>query len=84
MLDGFARIGPKLSPSLRDVVAFGKAIEALTKGEAASADATVTVLPLLAIPKPGDSPPGPHDFVDGEQSFAEHLQHQFSRLGGVR
>ncbi|MDT7619896.1 MAG: phospholipid/cholesterol/gamma-HCH transport system substrate-binding protein [Pseudonocardiales bacterium] len=85
VLDGFARIGPNLSPSLRDLVALGKSIEQVTKGESLAGNANLSLLPLpIAIPQPGDNLPGPNDFVDGEQSFAQHLEHQFSTLGGLR
>ncbi|HEX4252487.1 MAG TPA: MCE family protein [Pseudonocardia sp.] len=85
VLDGFARIGPRLGPSLRNLVAFGKVIDSVTKGESAAAAADLSLLPLpIAIPMPGDNLPGPNDLVDGEQSFAQHLEHQFSTLGGLR
>ena len=84
VLDGFADTRPVLGTSLRDIVTFGKVFEQLTEGESAAANAVVTVLPLIAVPGLGDRPPGPNDFVDGEQSFAEHLQHQFSTFGGTR
>ena len=85
VLDGFANLGPNLAPSLRNIVGFGKNWEQVTKGESLAGDATLSVLPLpIAIPRPGDSLPGPNDLVDGEQSFAQHLQHQFSTLGGLR
>jgi hypothetical protein len=84
-LDGFANLGPNLAPSLRNIVGFGKNWEQVTKGESLAGNATLSVLPLpIAIPRPGDSLPGPNDLVDGEQSFAQHLQHQFSTLGGLR
>jgi phospholipid/cholesterol/gamma-HCH transport system substrate-binding protein len=85
VLDGFANLGPNLAPSLRNIVGFGKNWEQVTKGESLAGNATLSVLPLpIAIPRPGDSLPGPNDLVDGEQSFAQHLQHQFSTLGGLR
>jgi virulence factor Mce-like protein len=85
VLDGFANLGPNLAPSLRNIVGFGKNWEQVTKGEALAGNATLSLLPLpIAIPRPGDSLPGPNDLVDGEQSFAQHLQHQFSTLGGLR
>lgn len=84
VLDGFADTRPVLGPSLRDIVEFGKVFEKLTEGESAASNAIVTLLPLIAVPGLGDRPPGPDDFVDGEQSFAEHLQHQFSTFGGTR
>jgi len=85
VLDGFANLGPNLAPSLRNIVAFGKVVEQITKGESAAANVNLTLLPLpIAIPMPGDNLPGPNDLVDGEQSFAQHLQHQFSTLGGLR
>ncbi|HEX4358888.1 MAG TPA: MlaD family protein [Pseudonocardia sp.] len=85
VFDGFANLGPNLAPSLRNIVGFGKVIEQITKGESAAANVDLSLLPLpIAIPMPGDNLPGPNDFVDGEQSFAQHLQHQFSTLGGLR
>ena len=84
VLDGFARIGPDLAPSLRTIVALGRTAESVGKGESFAGNASVSLLPLIAPPRPGDRLPGPDDFVDGEQSFAEHLQHQFSTLGGTR
>ena len=84
VLDGFADTRPYLGTSLRDLVTFGKFFEQLTKGESVAGQAEVTLLPLIALPGPGDRLPGPNDFVDGEQSFAEHLQHQFSTFGGTR
>jgi len=85
VLDGFANLGPNLAPSLRNIVGFGKIIESITKGESAAADARLSLLPLpIVIPQPGDNLPGLNDLVDGEQSFAQHLQHQFSTLGGLR
>lgn len=84
VLDGFADTRPVLGTSLRDIVEFGKIFEKLTEGESAASNAIVTLLPLIAVPGLGDRPPGPDDFVDGEQSFAEHLQHQFSTFGGTR
>jgi len=85
VLDGFANLGPNLAPSLRNIVGFGKIIESITKGESAAADARLSLLPLpIVIPRPGDNLPGLNDLVDGEQSFAQHLQHQFSTLGGLR
>ena len=85
VLDGFANLGPNLAPSLRNIVGFGKVVESVTKGESAAADARLSLLPLpILIPLPGDNPPGPNDLVDGEQSFAQHLEHQFSTLGGLR
>jgi phospholipid/cholesterol/gamma-HCH transport system substrate-binding protein len=85
VLDGFANLGPNLAPSLRNIVGFGKNWEQVTKGESLAGNATLSLLPLpIAIPRPGDSLPGPNDLVHGEQSFAQHLQHQFSTLGGLR
>jgi virulence factor Mce-like protein len=84
VLDGFARIGPDLAPSLRTIVSLGRTAESVGKGESFAGDASVGLLPLIAVPQPGDRLPGPDDFVGGEQSFAEHLQHQFSTLGGIR
>lgn len=85
VLDGFAATRPVLGTSLRDIVTFGKVFELFTRGESASAGgADVSLLPLIAVPAPGDRPPGPEDFVDGQQSFAQHLQHQFSTFGGTR
>jgi virulence factor Mce-like protein len=84
VLDGFADTKPVLGTSLRDIVTFGKVFEQLTQGESAASNAIVTLLPLIAVPGLGDKLPGPNDFVDGEQSFAEHLQHQFSTFGGTR
>jgi virulence factor Mce-like protein len=85
VLDGFANLGPNLAPSLRNIVAFGKNWAQITQGDALAGNATLALLPLpIAIPQPGDNLPGPDDLVDGEQSFAQHLQHQFSTLGGLR
>jgi virulence factor Mce-like protein len=84
VLDGFADTRPVLGTSLRDIVKFGKVFETDTEGEALAGEASFTVLPLIAVPNPSDRPPGPNDFVDGQQSFAEHLQHQFSTFGGTR
>jgi virulence factor Mce-like protein len=84
VLDGFADTRPYLGTSLRDIVTFGKIFEKITEGESVAGNVSVTVLPLIAVPNLEDRPPGPNDFVDGEQSFAEHLQHQFSTFGGTR
>jgi ABC-type transporter Mla subunit MlaD len=84
VLDGFADTRPFLGASLRDIVKFGKVFEKISEGESAAAGGDLTLLPLVAVPGPGDRPPGPNDFVEGEQSFAEHLQHQFSTFGGTR
>jgi virulence factor Mce-like protein len=84
VLQGFADTRPFLGTSLRDIVTFGKIFEKFTEGESAAAGAELTLLPLVALPGPGDRLPGPNDFVDGEQSFAEHLQRQFSTFGGTR
>ena len=84
VLDGFADTRPYLGTSLRDIVRFGKVFEQITAGESVAAEGSLTLVPLIAVPGLGDRPPGPNDFVDGEQSFAEHLQHQFSTFGGTR
>jgi virulence factor Mce-like protein len=81
VLDGFAETRPTLGQSLRDIVRFGKVFEQLTKGTSAAATGDVSLLPLISLPRPGDRLPGPNDIADGEQSFAEHLQHQFSTFG---
>ena len=85
VLDGFANLGPNLAPSLRNIVAFGNNWQQVSQGEALAGNATLSLLPLpIELPRPGDNLPGPNDLVDGEQSFAQHLQHQFSTLGGLR
>ena len=84
VLDGFARIGPNLAPSLRNVVEFGKVIEQVTKGEAATANGKIDIAAAVAIPQPGDTLAGPDDVVQGGQSLAQALEHQLSTLGGTR
>jgi virulence factor Mce-like protein len=84
ILRGFAETRPILGPSLRDIVHFGVIFQLFTRGESAAGNADFNLTPLIAPPRPGDRPPGPNDFVDGEQSFAEHLQHQFSTFGETR
>lgn len=84
VLRGFADTRPLLGTSLRDILTFGEIFEQLTRGESASAQGAVSPFPLISVPRTGDRPPGPDDFVDGQQSFAQHLQNQVSTRGGTR
>ena len=84
VLDGFARIGPNLAPSLRNVVEFGKVIESISKGESAVANGKINLATVVAAPQPGDTLAGPNDLVQGGQSLIQHLEHQLSTLGGTR
>ena len=84
VLDGFAQTKPYLGPSLRGVVFFGRVVERVTKGESGALDDVITLLPLIALPQPGDTLPGPNDLVDGGRSFSGHLEHQLRTLGGTR
>jgi phospholipid/cholesterol/gamma-HCH transport system substrate-binding protein len=82
VLDGFADIGPNLGPSLRQIIGFGRVIEAVTKGESLATNADIVLVPLIAVPGPGDRIGGVNDPVDAERSFTGHLLHQLGTLGG--
>jgi phospholipid/cholesterol/gamma-HCH transport system substrate-binding protein len=82
VLDGFADIGPSLGPSLRQIIGFGRVIDAVTKGESLATNADIVLVPLIAVPGPGDRIGGVNDAVDAERSFTGHLLHQLGTLGG--
>ncbi|WP_051342996.1 MCE family protein [Pseudonocardia spinosispora] len=87
LLHGVQNTRKTLVPTLTNFQKLGKVLVNSSKGESYTGYASVTILPLtqlLAIPLPGDNIPGPKDLKQGAQSFTEHLEHQFSTLGGTR
>jgi virulence factor Mce-like protein len=80
LLDGFADTRKVLGPTLRDIVALAKVLEAVTKGEVVVGRGTISLGAPFAAPQ---RIPGPNDFANGSQSFSEHLEHQLTTMPGA-